>query len=88
MKQLFLVPVLLGVLALPAMSNDTATAPAAPNKVNITPAPGNTEATAAATVTTEPATGLEQSKAAPDLSAIGGGGHGCHGSRKTQALIN
>jgi hypothetical protein len=88
MKQLLLVPVLLGTLALPGLADSTATAPAAPNKVTITPAPGSTEANAVATVTTEPAAGPQQSRTAPDLSAIGEGGRGCHGSRKTQALIN
>jgi hypothetical protein len=79
MKQLLLVPVLLGALALPAMANDTATAPATPNKVAITPAPGTAESSAAATVTTTPETALKQSKAK--------GGHGCGGS-KTTAYIN
>ena len=78
MKQLLLVPVLLGALALPAMANETATA-TTPNKVTITPATGATGSSAAATVTTAPEAALKQSKVK--------GGHGCGGS-KTTALIN
>jgi len=77
MKQLLLVPVLLGALALPALANETATT--APSKVTITPAPGTADSSAAATVTTAPETALKQSKVK--------GGHGCGGSRST-ALIN
>ena len=77
MKQLLLVPVLLGALAMPALAEETVST--APNKVTITPAPGTAESSAAATVTTAPDAGLKQSKVK--------GGHSCGGSRST-ALIN
>lgn len=79
-KKLALIPVLLAGLAAPALANDTATAPAtAPSKVTLQPAPGATEASAAATVTSEQDAALKRSKVK--------GGHSCGGSRST-ALIN
>lgn len=90
MKKLALVPVLLAGLAMPALANDTTATSAetgAPAKVTITPAPGTTEASAAATVVTSPEP--EQSVMSKATKAYGswGEGRGCS-SRKTQALIN
>lgn len=88
MKPLVLLPVLMAGLALPAAAGGTSpepVSPGAPAKVEITPAPGAANATAAATVTTEGA------KSKVDHSIVDysdlGGGHGC-GRSKTQALIN
>lgn len=79
MKKLALIPVLLAGLAAPALASETTTTSTAPNKVTLQPAPGATEASAAATVTTEQDAALKRSKVK--------GGHSCGGSRST-ALIN
>ena len=95
MKKLFLVPAFLTVLALPALAGGSAT----PNKVTITPLPGNGSTSAAATVATAPQAaaqstpvpGATSEKGASDMldySAFGGSGSGCAHGRKTQALIN
>ena len=78
-KKLALVPVLLAGLAAPALASDTTASSTAPNKVTLQPVAGATEASAAATVTTEQDAALKRSKVK--------GGHSCGGS-KTTAYIN
>ncbi|MEE4235187.1 MAG: hypothetical protein V2I51_00555 [Anderseniella sp.] len=78
-KKLALIPVLLAGLAAPALASETTTTTTAPNKVTLQPAPGVTESSAAATVTTEQDAALKRSKAK--------GGHSCGGA-KTTAYIN